>query len=231
MSVVLITGCSSGIGLETAVAFARRGDTTYATMRDPDRATRLLARAASEGATLEVLGLDVTDDASVRAAVRTVEERHGAIDVLVNNAGIDASGPVETTPIGRARAVLETNLWGPVRTARAALPAMRGRGAGVIVNVTSMAARLPGTLYNGFYAASKHALGALSESLAWELSPFGVRVVCVEPASSRRRSSRPVRRARPTRRARTTPITPGSSSSSSPTARAAETPRSWPRRS
>ena len=113
MSVVLITGCSSGIGLETAVAFARRGDTTYATMRDPDRATRLLARAASEGATLEVLGLDVTDDASVRAAVRTVEERHGAIDVLVNNAGIDASGPVETTPVGRARAVLETNLWGP----------------------------------------------------------------------------------------------------------------------
>jgi NAD(P)-dependent dehydrogenase (short-subunit alcohol dehydrogenase family) len=181
MSVVLITGCSSGIGLETAIAFARRGDTTYASMRDPDRATRLLARAASEGATLEVLGLDVTDDASVRAAVRTVEERHGAIDVLVNNAGIDASGPVETTPIDRARAVLETNLWGAVRTARAALPAMRARGAGMIVNVTSMVARLPGSLYNGFYAASKHALGALSESLAWELSPFGIRVVCVEP--------------------------------------------------
>jgi NAD(P)-dependent dehydrogenase (short-subunit alcohol dehydrogenase family) len=181
MSVVLITGCSSGIGLETALAFARRGDTTYASMRDPGRSGRLRERAAAEGLRLEIVALDVTDDASVSSAVRAVEARHGAIDVLVNNAGMDASGPVETLPMERARAILDTNLWGPVRTARAALPAMRARRAGVIVNVTSLAARLPGTAYQGFYAASKHALGALGESLAWELAPFGIRVVCIEP--------------------------------------------------
>ena len=181
MSAVLITGCSSGIGLETALAFARRGDATYASMRDPARATRLREGAEAEGLPVEVLALDVTDEASVSAAVRAVERRHGAIDVLVNNAGIADSGPVETIPIERAGAVIDTNLWGPVRTARAALPAMRDRGAGVIVNVSSSAGRVPAMPYNGFYAASKHALGAISESLAWELAPFGIRVICIEP--------------------------------------------------
>ncbi|MEW6581805.1 MAG: SDR family oxidoreductase [Actinomycetota bacterium] len=181
MSVVLITGCSSGIGLETALAFARRGDTAYASMRDPARGTGLRERADAEGLAVEVPALDVTDDSSVVSAVRAVERRQGAIDVLVNNAGIAGSGPVETIPAERARAVLETNLWGPVRTIRAALPAMRARGAGVIVNVSSVAARVPAMPYNGFYAAGKSALGALSESLAWELAPFGIRVVCVEP--------------------------------------------------
>jgi len=181
MSVVLITGCSSGIGLETAVAFARRGDITYASMRNPGAGTRLVERAEGDGIALQVLRLDVTDDASVRSAVRSIERRHGAIDVLVNNSGIADSGPVETIPIERAGAVMDTNLWGPVRTARAALPAMRARGTGVIVNVSSAAGRVPAMPYNGFYAASKHALGALSQSLAWELAPFGIRVVCIEP--------------------------------------------------
>jgi NAD(P)-dependent dehydrogenase (short-subunit alcohol dehydrogenase family) len=181
VSVVLITGCSSGIGLETALAFARRGDATYASMRDPGAAGRLLERARAHGSRVEVVALDVTDDASVESAVRAVERRHGAIDVLVNNAGIADSGPVETIPIERARAVLDTNLWGAVRTARAALPAMRARGTGVIVNVSSAAARVPAMPFNGFYAASKLALGALSESLSWELAPFGIRVACIEP--------------------------------------------------
>jgi NAD(P)-dependent dehydrogenase (short-subunit alcohol dehydrogenase family) len=181
MSVVLITGCSSGIGLETALAFARRGDTTYASMRSPGKAGRLLERAGAEGRTVEVLALDVTDDASVRSAVRSIEDRHGAIDVLVNNAGVDDSGPVETLPLERAQALMETNVWGPVRVSRAALPGMRARGGGVIVNISSLAGRVPATPYGGFYAASKHALGALSESMAWELGPFGIRVVCVEP--------------------------------------------------
>jgi NAD(P)-dependent dehydrogenase (short-subunit alcohol dehydrogenase family) len=181
MSVVLVTGSSSGIGLETALAFARRGDMTYASMRSPEGAPALAGRARAEGLTLDVLALDVTDEASVTSAVRGIEDRHGAVDILVNNAGIDHSGSVETLPIERARAIVETNLWGPVRTSRAALPAMRARGAGVIVNVSSLAGRVPGTPYGGFYAASKHALAALSESLAAELGPFGVRVVCVEP--------------------------------------------------
>jgi NAD(P)-dependent dehydrogenase (short-subunit alcohol dehydrogenase family) len=181
MSVVLITGCSSGIGLATALAFAGQGDTTYASMRDPAKGEVLRERAEAQGLRLEVLPLDVTDDASVAAAVGVVEGRHGAIDVLVNNAGIADSGPIETIALERARAVVETNLWGPVRTIRAALPAMRARGGGAIVNVSSAAARVPAMPYQGFYAATKHALGALSESLVWELSPFGISVACIEP--------------------------------------------------
>ncbi len=181
MAVVLITGCSSGFGLETALAFARRGDTTYASMRDPQRATALLQRAEAEGLHLEVLALDVTNEASVAAAVRHVEDRHGAVDVLVNKAGLDQAGPVETMPIERARVMLETNLWGPVRTSRAVLPAMRARRSGVIVNVSSIAGRIPPNPYGGFYAASKHALGVITESLASEVGIFGVRVVCIEP--------------------------------------------------
>jgi NAD(P)-dependent dehydrogenase (short-subunit alcohol dehydrogenase family) len=88
---------------------------------------------------------------------------------------------VETLRIEQARAIVEMNVWGPVRTARAALPAMRARGAGVIANVSPLAGRVPGTPYGGFYAASKHALGALSESLASALAPFGIRVACIEP--------------------------------------------------
>jgi NAD(P)-dependent dehydrogenase (short-subunit alcohol dehydrogenase family) len=182
MSVVLITGCSSGFGLETALAFARRGDATYASMRDPKRATALLERAEAEGLNLEVLALDVTNEASLAAAVRHVEDQHGAVDVLVNNAGIDHAGPVETMPIERAQAILDTNLWGPVRTSRAVLPGMRARGGGVIVNVSSIAGRIPPNPYGGFYAASKHAVGVLSESLASEVRIFGVRVVCLEPS-------------------------------------------------
>jgi NAD(P)-dependent dehydrogenase (short-subunit alcohol dehydrogenase family) len=150
-------------------------------MRNPESATTLARRARADGLAVDVIALDVTDEASVTSAVRAIEDRHGAVDILVNNAGIDHSGPVETLPLEQARAILETNVWGPVRTSRAALPGMRARGAGVIVNVSSLAGRVPGTPYGGFYAASKHALGALSESLASELGPFGIRVVCVEP--------------------------------------------------
>jgi NAD(P)-dependent dehydrogenase (short-subunit alcohol dehydrogenase family) len=181
MSVVLITGCSSGFGLETALAFARRGDTVVATMRTPEKAGALLDRAAQEGVSVEVVALDVTDDRSVLAAVGEVADRHGSVDVLVNNAGVGYSGPIETIDIDRARTVVETIVWGAVRTLRAVLPHMRAQGAGVIVNVSSAAARLPGGGYAAFYSASKHALSALSESLAWEVAQFGIRVVCLEP--------------------------------------------------
>ncbi|MFB4420923.1 SDR family oxidoreductase [Streptomyces sp. QL37] len=183
MTSVLITGCSSGIGLETALAFARRGDRVHACVRDPAGARELLARARAENLTLDVPRLDVTDDASVAAAVDGVQERHGAIDVLVNNAGIDRTGPVETMPQDEARAVLETNFWGPVRTVRAVLPAMRARGSGVIVNVSSLAGRTFAVPHGGFYAAGKAALGTLSEALSAEVRPFGIRVVCLEPGS------------------------------------------------
>ncbi|GKQ35331.1 SDR family oxidoreductase [Streptomyces sp. A012304] len=181
MSVALITGTSTGIGLETALAAARRGLITYATMRDLSRSGELRERAAAEDLPVRLLTLDVTDDASVSAAVATVEDAHGAIDVLVNNAGVSAAGPVETVPAERAREVFETNVWGPVRLSRAVLPAMRERGSGVVVNLGSVAGRVPGLPHNGFYCASKHALSVLSESLAWEVAPFGIRVVSVEP--------------------------------------------------
>jgi NAD(P)-dependent dehydrogenase (short-subunit alcohol dehydrogenase family) len=128
MGVVLITGCSSGFGLELALAFARHGDATYASMRNLAKADPLLERARSEDLAVELLELDVDDDDSVAAAVRRVEDRHGAIDILINNAGVDYTGAVETIDLDKARAVMETNFWGPVRTIRAALPAMRAKG-------------------------------------------------------------------------------------------------------
>ena len=181
MGVVLITGCSTGIGLESALGFARQGDTVFASMRNQKKSGQLQERAAAEGLEVEMLTLDVTDDASVVAAVAEVEQRHGAVDVLVNNAGVGFSGPVESIDIDRARAIVETNLWGAVRTIRAVLPKMRERETGTIINVTSVAGRVPGTPYQSFYAASKHGLGALSESLQFEVAPYGIRVACIEP--------------------------------------------------
>jgi NAD(P)-dependent dehydrogenase (short-subunit alcohol dehydrogenase family) len=183
MALVLITGCSSGIGLETALAFARRGDRVHACVRNPATADELLRRARAEDLTLDVPELDVTDDASVTAAVTGVQERHGAIDVLVNNAGIDRTGAVETASLEQARALFETNFWGPLRTVRAVLPAMRAHGGGVVVNVSSLAGRTFAVPHGGFYAAGKAALGTLSEALSAEVRPFGIRVACLEPGS------------------------------------------------
>lgn len=181
MAVVLITGCSSGIGLEAALAFARQGDTVYASMRNTAKAGPLQERAAKEGLTVEIVSLDVLDDRSVAEAVAAIEQAHGGIDVIVNNAGVGFSGSVETLDIDKARAVVDTNFWGAVRVIRAGLPKMRERGSGVIVNVTSVAGRVRGTPYQAFYSASKHGLGALSEGLQFEVSPFGIRIVCIEP--------------------------------------------------
>ena len=181
MSVVVITGCSSGFGLESALAFARRGHTTYATMRDLGKADGLLERAAAEGLDIELLTLDVDDTTSVTSAIGAVEARHGAIDILVNNAGTDWFGSVETTDLEKARTVMETNFWGPVRTIQAALPAMRAKGGAVIINVSSVSGSLPGSPYSSWYSASKHALNALSESLFIELDGIDVRVACVDP--------------------------------------------------
>ena len=110
--------------------------------------------------------LDVTDDASARSALNEVLARHGRIDVLVNNEGVGLSGAIEDFPEDQARASLETNFWGPVRMIRLVLPTMRAQGSGVIVNISSITGRLPSFPCYGFYAAGKHALGAMSESLA-----------------------------------------------------------------
>ena len=181
MSVVLITGCSSGIGLHTAISFAKQGNTVIASMRNPAKATELKGATAAAGVDVEVIALDVTDDASTSAAVTNVLARHGHIDVLVNNAGVGLSGAVEDFPMEKARVAIETNFWGPVRMSRLVLPSMRAQGSGVIANVSSITARLPSFPCYGFYAAGKYAVNAMSESLSAEVTPFGIRVLCIEP--------------------------------------------------
>lgn len=181
MSVFFVTGCSTGIGHATALHFARAGHRVYATMRTPGRSGGPLVRAAArlEGE-VRLLPLDVTDQDSVDGAVGTALAESGAVDVLVNNAGVGWLGTVEETPVEWLRDTLETNVVGLARVTRAILPSMRERGEGTVVNVSSVAGRVASAV-QGHYCASKWAVEGLSESLAQEVHRFGVRVVLVEP--------------------------------------------------
>jgi NAD(P)-dependent dehydrogenase (short-subunit alcohol dehydrogenase family) len=171
---VLITGCSSGIGKATASRLAASGWTVYATAR------RVETLGELEQAGCRTLPLDVTDEASMTAAVAAVEEAEGAVGVLVNNAGYSQSGAVESIPIDRLRAQFETNVFGLVRMCQLVLPKMREQGWGKIVNVSSMGGRLvfPG---GGAYHATKYAVEALSDALRFEVRGFGVDVILIEP--------------------------------------------------
>jgi NAD(P)-dependent dehydrogenase (short-subunit alcohol dehydrogenase family) len=179
--VVLITGCSSGIGREAARRFARAGFRVHASMRRPEQGEALRAEAAERGWHLRTPALDVTSDASVTAAVSALlAETGGRIDVLVNNAGYYLYGPIEETSPEELRAQLETNVVGVLRVTRAVLPAMRARRDGAIVNMSSVSGRVVVPVV-GAYHSSKWALEALTEALRYEVRPFGVRVTCVEP--------------------------------------------------
>lgn len=180
MATVLITGSSRGIGLESALTFARAGHTVAATMRSPARAPELARIAEREQLPIGVFAMDVDDDASVREAVARITEDLGPIDVLVNNAGIGLTGSVEELPLATFRAVMETNYFGVIRCAQAVLPSMRARRSGCIINVASISGRLASAPFAP-YTASKHALEALSECLAQEVKAFGIRVAIVEP--------------------------------------------------
>jgi NAD(P)-dependent dehydrogenase (short-subunit alcohol dehydrogenase family) len=171
---VLITGCSSGIGHATALRLARGGWTVYASARRPE------SLATLEDAGAHALALDVTDEASMRAAVEAVEEAEGAVGVLVNNAGYSQSGAVETVPLDAVRRQFETNVFGLVRLTQLVLPKMRAQRWGRIVNVGSMGGRLsfPGAAH---YHATKHALEAISDALRFELRGFGIDVILLEP--------------------------------------------------
>ena len=186
MTVVLVTGCSTGFGLLTVVELARRGDRVFATMRDPARADGLRAalHAAGDGLgdDVEVVALDVTDDDSVRAAVTHASTSAGRLDAVVNNAGIAAGAAVEETSVDTIARVFDTNVYGPIRVIQAALPTMRAQGAGHIVNVTSLAAFVAPPFF-GAYAASKHAMDAFGEALAGEVAPFGIHVTNVAPGA------------------------------------------------
>lgn len=171
---VLITGCSSGIGRATARRLAAGGWTVYATARRPD------AIADLEAAGCRTLALDVTDEDSMVAAAQTVEETHGAVGVLINNAGYSQSGAIETVPLDAVRRQFETNVFGLARLTQLVLPKMRDQRWGKIVNLGSMGGRLvfPG---GGWYHATKYALEALSDALRFEVRGFGIDVILLEP--------------------------------------------------
>ncbi len=177
---VIFTGSSTGIGLATAVAFGRAGHDVYATMRNPDRAPELASIAAKERLPIKVLPMDVDDDASVGKAVAGVLAESGRIDVLVNNAGIAVTGPVEELPLAEFRRVMETNYFGALRCIQAVVRGMRERRDGHIINVSSIQGRISIPSYAA-YAASKWALEAASEALAQEAKSFGIKVSIVEP--------------------------------------------------
>lgn len=179
MTVSLVTGCSTGIGSAIAGRLAREGHTVHASVRSEASGADLLE--AADGLDLSLVIMDVDEDHGVEAGIGSVVEQSGPVDVLVNNAGISGGlKAVEETPVEVFESVMSTNLFGGVRCIRAVLPGMRERGEGAIVNITSAAGR---KVYagQGAYTASKFAMEAVTEVLAAEVSPFGVRVAAVEP--------------------------------------------------
>lgn len=180
--VVLVTGSSRGIGLATVVAFARTGAHVVATMRDLGRAGELQAALHEEGLDAELVRLDVVDDASVTEAVSGVLARHGRVDVVVNNAGGAFEGTTEQLSIDDFRTALDVDFLGAVRVTKAVLPAMRERGSGRIINVSSTAGAL-GNPFQDAYSAAKFALEGLTECLAPVMARFGVHVCVVEPGT------------------------------------------------
>jgi NAD(P)-dependent dehydrogenase (short-subunit alcohol dehydrogenase family) len=172
--IVLITGCSSGIGAETARHLAGKGWTVYATARRPE------TLAGLQAAGCRTLACDVTDEESMRGCVEAVVAAEGAVGVLVNNAGYSQSGAVESVDMDSIRRQFETNVFGLIRMSQLVLPGMRDQGWGRIVNLSSMGGRLtfPG---GGIYHATKHAVEAICDAMRFEVAAFGVDVVCVEP--------------------------------------------------
>jgi NAD(P)-dependent dehydrogenase (short-subunit alcohol dehydrogenase family) len=173
--VVLITGASAGFGKACAEHLAGLGHRVYGTSR---RARFPGTDAPSASPTM--IPMDVTDEASVRAAVDFVSERAGRIDVLINNAGIGLAGAVEDTTVEEAKALFDTNLFGMHRVCRAVLPMMRSQGAGLVINISSIGGLIT-IPFQGFYSASKYAVESMSDALRLELAPFGINVCLVEP--------------------------------------------------
>ena len=178
---ILVTGASSGFGRDTAETLAVAGHRVFATVRDPAGRNRDAA-AALRARGIDVVELDVTDDASVETAVASVLHTAGRIDVLVNNAGMASAGVTEAFTADQAKQVFNTNVVGVLRTSRAVLPAMRAAGDGLIINIGSILGRVTFPFF-GIYGASKFAVEALTDSLRYEVSQLGVDVVLVQPSA------------------------------------------------
>jgi NAD(P)-dependent dehydrogenase (short-subunit alcohol dehydrogenase family) len=180
--IAVVTGSSSGIGFETALLLARSGFHTYATMRNLEKSKKITEIANTEKLPLQVVQLDVNDDISVKNAIdKIVAAGNKRIDVLVNNAGYGLFGPLADTSIEEIKAQFETNFFGVIRVTQQVLPFMRKQNSGgTIVNVSSVGERI-GVPVLSVYQSTKFALEGLSESMSYELEPFGIRVVIIEP--------------------------------------------------
>jgi NAD(P)-dependent dehydrogenase (short-subunit alcohol dehydrogenase family) len=184
LKVAIVTGSSNGIGLATSLLLAKNNIYTYASMRNLAKANSIKEIAKKENLPLEAIQLDVTNDRSVKDAINKVLDEKETIDVLVNNAGYGLMGCVEDLSMEEVKALFDTNLFGVIRVTQAVLPAMRRQKRGMIVNVSSIAGRV-GFPATSAYIGSKFALEGLSESMRYELDPFGIRVVVVEPGAIR----------------------------------------------
>ena len=179
-SIAVVTGSSTGIGFETSLLLARNGFYTYATMRDLQKSNKIEQIAHNENLPLKVLSLDVNNDMSVRNAIQKILEENEKIDILVNNAGYGLFGALEDMSLDEIKRQFDTNLFGAIRTIKEVLPSMRKQKNGIIINVTSIAG-VVGIPAECIYVSSKFALEGLSESISYELQPFGIKIILVEP--------------------------------------------------
>jgi NAD(P)-dependent dehydrogenase (short-subunit alcohol dehydrogenase family) len=178
--VAVVTGSSTGIGFETSLILSRNGFLTYATMRNLNKSENIKSVATKENMPIQIRQLDVTDEVSITNAIKAISSEAGRIDVLVNNAGYGLNGAFEDLAIDEIKAQYETNVFGLIRTTQAVLPIMRRQRSGTIVNISSGAGRF-GFPSSSAYVSTKFAVEGLSESMSYELEPFGIRVVIVEP--------------------------------------------------
>lgn len=179
-SIAVVTGSSTGIGFETSLLLARNGFYTYATMRDRLKADKIEKIANKENLPLEVLSMDVDNDDSVRNAIHKIIDEKKKIDILVNNAGYGLFGALEDISIEEIKKQFDTNLFGAIRTIKEVLPTMRKQKNGIIINVSSIAG-VVGIPAECIYVSTKFALEGLTESISYELQPYGIKVVLIEP--------------------------------------------------
>jgi len=182
--IALITGCSSGFGYLTALKFSREGIYTYASVRNlrSPGVKQLVKIAKEENLPLEIIKLDVTNEKSIKTAVKTIYRKKKCIAILVNNAGFGTLGPTESFTIEEVKNQFETNLYGLLRVIKIVTPIMRSQKNGLIINLSSIAGLIPFPLF-GIYSASKYSVETLTETLRFELSQFGIKVTTVEPGS------------------------------------------------